>query len=113
MVLHDAKLQEELLPTRGTKEFSGRIYPQNSLTFCTTLTLFGSVEQAGFFFLAPVCGGRLTRTFHFRMSSDSWRRDGTTSLELTVTELLPASLVVSTEVLTISLSLLVVVVVIF
>ena len=78
------------------------ISPENSLTLCTTLMLFGSVEQAGFVFLTPVCGGqftRLTRTFRFRISSDCegarrrLKRDGTTSLELTDTELLlPASL---------------------
>ena len=69
--------------------------PENSFTLCTTLTPLGSVEQAGFFFLAPVCGG-LTRTFRLRMISDCegarrrLRSDGTASDELI--ELLPASL---------------------
>ena len=34
------------------------------------LTPFGSVEQAGRFFRAPVCGGAFTLTFHFRVNSD-------------------------------------------
>ena len=43
---------------------------QNSFTLSTALTPFGSVEQSGFFLLAPVCGGAFTLTFHLHISSD-------------------------------------------
>ena len=33
------------------------ISSKNSLALCATLISFGSIEQAGFFFHAPVCGG--------------------------------------------------------
>ena len=48
---------------------------QESVRLCTNnimwaaLTPFGSAEQAGRFFRAPVCGGAFTLTFHFRVIS--------------------------------------------
>jgi len=51
--------------------------PNISATMCAranimwaTLTPFGSAEQAGRFFRAPVCGGAFTLTFRFRINSE-------------------------------------------
>ena len=48
---------------------------QESTRLCTNImwaafTCFRSVEQAGHFFGAPVCGGAFTLTFHFHVNSD-------------------------------------------
>ena len=72
------------------------ISPGNSFTLRVTLTLSGSIKQAVFFFLAPVCGGGFTRIFRFRVSSDCAGarillcREGT--VELVIWELVQASL---------------------
>ena len=42
----------------------------NSLAHSQMLTVLGSVEHLGFFFLVPVCGGLLTHTFPLRMTSE-------------------------------------------
>ena len=46
------------------------ISPENSFALCAALMLLGSVEQDGFFFLVPVCGGWFSLTFRFRIKSD-------------------------------------------
>lgn len=43
---------------------------ENSLALCAALMPLGSVEQAGFFRRAPVCGGSLVLTFRLRIKSD-------------------------------------------
>ena len=89
MALYDTKFQGQLFSVDKANSFPSElvsISPGNSFTLCVTLTLFGSVEQLGFFFFAPVRGGGFTQIFRFHMSSDCGgarrllRRDGTAEL---------------------------------
>ena len=71
------------------------ISPENSFALCAAHTPFGSVEQAGFFFLTPVCGSSFSLTFRLRINSDragalSWLSSDVEEV-VACCELLPAA----------------------